>query len=64
MSDLTATNFFRDKDVQNDPYAYFDALRSISPVWQEPHYGVFMVTGYEEALAVYHDTARSRRATP
>ena len=26
------------------------------PVWREPHQGVVMVTGYEEALAVYHDT--------
>jgi cytochrome P450 len=26
-------------------------------VWQEPHYGVFMVTGYDEALAVYNDAA-------
>ncbi|TMM17810.1 MAG: cytochrome P450, partial [Actinobacteria bacterium] len=26
-----------------------------SPVWREPHYGVFMVTGFEEAIAVYHD---------
>ncbi len=57
MSDLKATNYFRDKEVQNDPYEYYDALRAASPVWQEPHYGVFMVTGYEEALEVYHDTA-------
>ena len=26
-------------------------------MWQEPHYGVFMVTGHEEALAVYNDSA-------
>ena len=29
----------------------------MSPVWQEPHYGVFMVTGHDEALAVYNDSA-------
>lgn len=57
MTDLLATNFFRDRSVQDDPYAYFDALRAQSPVWQEPHYGVFMVTGHEEALAVYNDSA-------
>src|SRR6476619_3111638 len=55
MSDLEATNFFRDRSVQDDPYPYYDALRERSPVWQEPHYGVFMVTGYEEARAVYND---------
>jgi cytochrome P450 family 150 subfamily A5 len=57
VTDLEAANFFRDRSVQDDPYAYFDALRAQSPVWQEPHYGVFMVTGHEEALAVYNDSA-------
>jgi len=55
MSDLETANFFRDRSVQDDPYPYFDALRERSPVWQEPHYGVFMVTGHDEALAVYND---------
>ena len=55
MSNLTETNFFRDRSVQDDPYEYFDAVRALSPVWQEPHYGVYMVTGHDEALAVYND---------
>ncbi len=55
VSDLEGRNFFKDRDVQDDPYAYFDALREQSPIWQEPHYGVFMVTGYDEARAVYAD---------
>jgi cytochrome P450 len=58
MTDPKTTNFFRDKDVQADPYGYYDALRSSTPVWQEPNYGVFMVTGYEEARAIYNDPAR------
>jgi cytochrome P450 len=57
VSDLLATNFFRDRAVQADPYPYYDAVRATSPVWQEPHFGVFMVTGYEEALSVYNDSA-------
>ena len=57
MTDLLTANFFRDRAVQDDPYPYFDRLRAQSPVWQEPHYGVFMVTGHEEALAVYNDSA-------
>jgi cytochrome P450 len=56
VTDLLATNFFRDPDVQNDPYPYFDALRTQARVWREPHYGVFMVTGHDEALAVYNDS--------
>jgi cytochrome P450 len=55
MSDLAATNFFRDRAVYDDPYPYYEAIRAKSPIWQEPHYGVYMVSGFEEALAVYND---------
>jgi cytochrome P450 len=58
VTDLTTANLFRDRAVQDDPYPYFDAVRSLSPVWQEPHFGVFLVTGHDEALAVYNDAAR------
>jgi cytochrome P450 family 150 subfamily A5 len=56
VTDLLNANLFRDRSVQDDPYAYFDAVRAQAPVWQEPHYGVFMVTGHDEALAVYNDS--------
>jgi cytochrome P450 len=56
VSDLATANFFRDRAVQDDPYPYFDELRAQGPVWREPHYGVFMVTGHAEALAVYNDS--------
>ena len=49
MSDFETTNFFTDTAVHDDPYAYFDHLHARAPVWQEPHYGVYMVTGYDEA---------------
>jgi cytochrome P450 family 150 subfamily A5 len=54
---LEERNFFSDRAIQDDPYPYFAALRELSPVWREPHHGVFMVTGYDEARAVYADTA-------
>jgi len=57
VTDLLSANFFRDRSVQDDPYPYFDALRARSPVWAEPRYGIYMVTGHEEALAVYNDSA-------
>jgi cytochrome P450 len=57
MSDYDAIDFFRDRSLVADPYQYFDALRDECPVRREPHHGVFMVTGYEEACAVYTDTA-------
>lgn len=55
MTDLTEVNFFRDRAVQSDPYPYYDSLRGLSPIWREPHHGVFMVTGYDEAVAIYND---------
>jgi cytochrome P450 len=55
--ETTELDFFRDGSLVKDPYPFFDALREECPVRKEPHQGVFMVTGYEEALQVYHDTA-------
>ena len=45
MADFETTNFFADRSVHDDPYPYFDHLRELSPIWQEPHYGVYMVSG-------------------
>lgn len=53
MSDLDAVDFFTDVSVVNDPNPFFDHLRSKCPVLREPHHGVMMVTGYEEALEVF-----------
>jgi cytochrome P450 family 150 subfamily A5 len=55
MTDFEAVDFFRDQALVADPYPYYDFLRSQCPVRREPHHDVTMVTGYEEALAVYHD---------
>ena len=49
-------DFFRGDELVDDPYPYFDRLREQCPVLREPKYGVYMVTGYEEACAVYADT--------
>ena len=57
MSEFENTNFFTDQPIQDDPYPYFDWVREQGRVWQEPRYGVFMITGYEEAMAVYGDPA-------
>jgi cytochrome P450 family 150 subfamily A5 len=59
MSDATIDNdaldFFRGSETIADPYPYFDSLRAQCPVHREPQHGVYMVTGYEEAFAVYAD---------
>ncbi|KMS75977.1 cytochrome P450 [Streptomyces viridochromogenes] len=53
--DIDAIDFFRDDTTVADPYPYFDALRARCPVTREPHHGVMMVTGYEEAVQVAQD---------
>jgi cytochrome P450 len=56
VNDFDAVDFFRDESLVADPYPYFDVLRERCPVQRETHHDVVMVTGYEEALEVYHDT--------
>jgi cytochrome P450 len=58
VHDWAAMNFFRDPELVADPYPYYEALRERCPVTREPHHGVMMVTGYEEAVEVFHDSAR------
>jgi cytochrome P450 len=55
MSDFDSIDFFRGSELVVDPYPYFDHLRGQCPVLREPHHGVVMVTGYDEALKVYTD---------
>ena len=57
MSDFDSIDFFRGNELVVDPYPYFEYLREQCPVWREPHHGVVMVTGYDEAVSVYTDTA-------
>ena len=56
MTDYNAIDFFRGDELVADPYPYFDWLRAQCPVQREGHHGVMMVTGYDEAVAVYNDT--------
>jgi cytochrome P450 family 150 subfamily A5 len=55
--DLDAIDYFRTDALYSDPYPYWDHLRQRCPVTREQHKGVYMVTGYDEAIAVYHDQA-------
>jgi cytochrome P450 len=49
------TDFFRSDDLVVDPYPYFDWLRRQCPIHREAAHGVFMVTGWDEAFAIYND---------
>ncbi|KUI43097.1 cytochrome [Mycobacterium sp. IS-1590] len=51
-------DFFTDNDLLHDPYDHLAALREECPLRREPHHDVVMVTGYDEGVAIYNDTAR------
>ncbi|MEO3784769.1 cytochrome P450 [Actinocorallia sp. B10E7] len=63
MTDIDSVDFFTDNALLHDPYAYLAALREQCPVRREPHHDVVMITGYEEAVAVYNDTERFSSCT-
>lgn len=58
MTDFERVDFFTDPSLIDDPYPYFEYLRSIGPVCRLPHRNVVAVTGFEEAVAVYNDRQR------
>lgn len=49
-------DYFSDEAVSQDPYDYYEYLRSRGPVFREPHHGVVAVTGYAEVMAAFKDT--------
>jgi cytochrome P450 len=63
MTDFDAIDFFRGNELVADPYPYFESLRAQCPVVREPHHGVVMVTGYDEAVQVFSDTERFSSCT-
>jgi cytochrome P450 len=54
--DWKTLDYFDDESLNDDPYEYFDALRSECPVLHLSHLGVVAVTGYDEIQDVYRDT--------
>ena len=53
MADYDSVDFFTDESLLEDPYPYFDHLRSKCPVLPTAHHGVVAVSGYEEASEIY-----------
>ena len=53
MTDWETIDFFSDESLVEDPYPYFDHLRSRCPVQPTAHHGVVAVSGYEEASEIY-----------
>ncbi len=57
MRDWKSVDFFSDSEIGEDPYPYFDHLRSQCPVLPIGQHGVVAVTGYDEASEIYLDSA-------
>jgi cytochrome P450 len=55
VPDYDSVDFFTDPSLLEDPYPYFEHLRSQCPVVPTPHYGVVAVSGYREASQIYLD---------
>jgi cytochrome P450 len=55
MSNYESVDFFTDESLLEDPYPYFEHLRSKCPVVATPHYGVVAVSGYDEATEIYRN---------
>ncbi|MDH6247745.1 cytochrome P450 [Mycobacterium sp. OTB74] len=54
---LDQADIFTSEEVINDPYPYFDQLRSRCPIASIAQPGVLAVTGYDEAVEVYRNDA-------
>jgi cytochrome P450 len=54
-ADFEQVDFFSDGSLLEDPYPYFEYLRSKCPVTPLPHHGVVAVSGWDEATEVYRD---------
>lgn len=54
-TEFDQVDFFSDPSLLEDPYPYFEHLRSQCPITPLPHHGVMAVSGYEEANDVYRD---------
>jgi cytochrome P450 len=53
LSNWKTIDYFGDASLIEDPYPYFEELRSECPVLRLPNLGVVAVTGYDEASEVY-----------
>jgi cytochrome P450 len=56
MPTYDSIDFFSDQSLVEDPYPYFDYLRSQCPVLPTANHGVVAVSGYDEATEIYLDS--------
>lgn len=54
---LAKKDFYTDPDILVDPYAFFEEIRKEGPVYQPPGKDYLIVTGFDEAVEVFRNTA-------
>ena len=54
---LIEKDFYTDPDILLDPYAYFEEVRRHGPIFQPPGKDYLIVTGFEEALEIFRNSA-------
>ena len=52
MAEHHARDYFTDRSVLLDPYAFFEDIRSLPPVHRDDKRGLYYITGHDEALEV------------
>jgi cytochrome P450 len=57
VADYENVDLFRDPDLPKDPYPFYEWVREHGPIWYYPRWNVYLVTGYEEVIQIYHDQA-------
>lgn len=55
MTDFETVDFFTDTNLVENPFPYFEYLRSQGPITRLPHRNVLAVTGYKEAIEILND---------
>lgn len=55
MTSFETADFFTDTSLVENPFPYFEYLRSQGPVARLPHRNVVAVTGYAEAIQILND---------
>jgi cytochrome P450 len=53
--DYTTVDYFSETSLIDNPEPYYDFQLAQGPVWREPHYGMFIVSGYHEVASVQRD---------
>jgi len=55
VADYSNVDLFRDPELPVNPYPFYEWVREQGPIWYYPLWNVYLVTGYDEVISIYHD---------